>query len=156
MAVNNDPLLSGKGNAGIKAWLSSTTANTKSDGTGTIGTDMLLCFTADSTYGAFVQKVRLMPQGSTAGTATTATVARVYRSTKTSGGTTNADTTLWAEQALPVVTADQTTIASIPIEIPLGFALAPGETILISMHHAAAANTSWGIHVIGGDYIKVP
>ena len=78
MAVNNDPLLSGRGNTGSAVWLPATTANTKSDGTGTIGTDMIKLFTADSTYGAFVQKVRLNPQAGTAATATTATVARIH------------------------------------------------------------------------------
>ena len=155
MAVNNDPILAGKGNTGSVAWLSSTTANTKSDGTGTIGTDNLKAFTADSTYGAFVQKVRLNPQGSTAATATTATVARIYLSSQTTGSTTNTNTFLWAEVACPAQTTDQTTTATSPIEIPLGFALPAGWTILVSMHHAAAANTSWSFTVIGGDYAKV-
>lgn len=155
MAVNNDPLLAGKGNAGSNVWLPATTANTKSDGTGTIGTDMIKLFTADSTYGAFVQKVRLNPQASAAATATTATVARIYISSITSGATTNADTFLWAEVACPAQTADQTTTATSPIEIPLGFALPAGYTILASMHHAAAASTSWSFTCIGGDYAKV-
>jgi D-3-phosphoglycerate dehydrogenase len=51
--------------------------------------------------------------------------------------------------------ADQTTTATSPVEIPLGFALPAGYTILVSMHHAAAANTSWSFTVIGGDYAKV-
>lgn len=156
MAVNNDPLLAGKPNNGNAVWLPATTANTKSDGTGTIGTDMLLLLTADTTYGTFVQKVRLSAQAGTAATATTATVARIYISTISSGATTNANTTLYAEVACASQTADQTTTATAPIEIPLGIALAAGETLLFSMHHAAAANTSWGITAIGGDYIKVP
>lgn len=155
MAVNNDPLLAGKGNVGVAVWLPSLTANTKSDGTGTIGTDMVKCFTADSTYGAFVQKVRLHPQASVAATSTTATVARIFISSITSGATTNANTFLWAEVALAAQTAAQTTTAALPIEIPLGFALPAGYTILVSMHAAPATNTSWSIHVIGGDYAKV-
>lgn len=155
MAVNNDPLLSGKGNTGSVVWLPATTANTKSDGTGTIGTDILKAFTADSTYGAFVQKVRLNPQASVATTATTATVARIFISSVTSGATTNANTFLWAEVACPAQTADQTTAVTNPIEIPLGFALPAGWVILVSMHAAAAANTSWSFIVIGGDYAKV-
>jgi len=155
MPVNNAPLLAGKPINGRAVWLPGTTANTKSDGTGTIGTDMLLLYTADSTYGGFVQKIRLNPQASAAATATTATVVRIYISTKTSGSTTNADTTLFDEITLPAQTADQATSATNKIEIPIGIAMKAGETILVSMHHAAAANTSWGIFAIAGDYLNV-
>jgi hypothetical protein len=155
MAVNNDPLLTGKPINGRAVWLPATTANTKSDGTGTIGTDMLLLYTADSSYGGFVQKIRLNPQASTAATATTATVVRVYISSQASGATTNANTTLYAELACPAQTADQTATATNPIEIPIGIALKAGENILVSMHAAAAANTSWGFYCVAGDYLKV-
>lgn len=154
MAVNNDPLLAGTPKFGRNVWLPATTANTKNDGTGTIGTDMLLLFTADATYGSFAQKVRLHPQAGTAATATTATVARVYISSQSSGATTNANTTLWGEIACPAQTADQTTTATSPLEVALGFALKAGESILVSMHHAAAANTSWAFCAICGDYAK--
>jgi len=155
MPVNNDPLLVGVPKMGRVVWLPATTANVKSDGTGTIGTDMLLLCTSESTYGSFVQKVRLTPQAGTAATATTATVARIYISSVTSGSTTNANTTLFAEVALPSQTADQTTTATVPIEIPIGLALKAGETLLFSMHHAAAANTSWGVISVCGDYNKL-
>lgn len=151
MAANTNPIYSKQGNAGNASWLSTTTANTKSDGTGTIGTDMLLVFTAGPD-GAFVQKLRAAPSGSTAATATTATVLRVYRSTQSSGATTNLNTYRWDEVACPAQTTDQTTTATNVIEIPFGFALAANETILVSMHHAAAANTCWQFHVIGGNY----
>lgn len=156
MSANKNPLFSGKGNAGYGVWTSSNTANTKSDGTGTIGTDMVKLFTADSTYGAFVSKLRLNPCASTAATATTATVVRVYISSIATGATTRNDTFLWQEYALPSFTADQTTTAILPIEIALGFALPAGYTILVSFHHAAAANTSWAMAVVGGDYVEVP
>jgi hypothetical protein len=155
MPVNNDVLLTGKPQGSRAVWLPATTANTKSDGTGTIGTDMLLLCTADSTYGSFVQKVRFNPQASVAATSTTASVIRVYISTQASGATTNANTTLFAEVAAPSQTADQTTTATIPIEIAIGIALKAGESLLFSMHHAAAANTSWGAYVVYGDYVKV-
>lgn len=155
MPVNNDPLLVGVPKMGRAVWLPATTANTKSDGTGTIGTDMLLLYTAESTYGSFIQKVRLHPQAGTAATATTATVARIYISSVTSGATTNANTSLFAEVALISQTADQTTTATTPTEIPMGIALKAGESVLVSFHHAAAANTSWAVIAIGGDYNKL-
>lgn len=132
-------------------WSSSTTANTKSDGTGTIGTDILLAYTA-WTAGSYIDKIRLVPAASAAATATTGTVGRFYLSTKTSGSTTNADTRLYAEIGLTSQTADQTTSSIAPIEIAMGIRIAPNDTILFSMHHSAASNTVWQVSVIWIDY----
>lgn len=152
MPANVDPIYAKQANNGRGNWTSSLTGNVKSDGAGAaIGTDMVKLFTAGAN-GAFVQKLRANPNASAAATATTATVLRIYISTVTSGATTRDNTFLWAEVACPAQTAAQTTTATYPLEIPLGFALEPNATILVSMHHAAAANTSWGFHVIGGDY----
>ena len=131
-------------------WKNSTTANTKNDGTGTIGTDILLAFTAGSS-GSFVERIRLHPTGSTAATATTATVGRIYFSTQASGATTHDNTRLWQEVACPAQTTDQTTTATVPIDIPVGIRLAASDTVLFSMHHAAAANTAWEVTVIASD-----
>lgn len=155
MAVNNSPLLTGKPVNGSNVWQPATTANTRNDGTGTIGTDMLLLYTADSTYGGFVQKVQFHPQAGTAATSTTATVVRVYISSQSTGATTNVNTRLIAEAACPAQTADQTTTATIPVVIPLGFAMKAGDSLLYSMHHAAAANTSWGAYAFAGNYEKI-
>lgn len=132
-------------------WTNSTTANTKNDGTGTIGTDILLAYTAGSS-GAYIDRIRLHPVGSTAATATTATVGRIYISTQASGATTNANTRLWQEVACPAQTTDQTTTATNPLDIPVGIRIASSDTILFSMHHAAAANTAWEVTVIASDY----
>lgn len=132
-------------------WLPATTANVKNDGTGTVGTDILLAYTAGAS-GAFIDRVRLQPVGGTAATATTATVGRVYISTITSGSTTSANTQLWQEVACPAQTTDQTTTATVPIDVPMGIRVAASDTILFSMHHAAAANTAWQVHVIVSDY----
>lgn len=151
MAANTKPIFTLTPKNGFAVWTPSITANVKSDGTGTIGTDILVAFTAGAN-GAFVNKVRFIPNASAATTATTATVARVYRSTKTSGSTTNADTFHLDEVALAAQTADQATVANNFLEIQLGVALAANETILVSMHHVPATNTSWHITVFGSDY----
>jgi len=156
MASNYQQLYPGKGNVGFVTWKSTTTANSKSDGTGTIGTDMLLAFTADATYGAQVDKIRIVPQGSVASTPTTASVARIYISSQTAGATTNSNTWLFKEVKLSGVITDQATQALNPTEIDLGFSLPPGYTILVSMPHAAATGTSWAFLVFGGDYVVVP
>ena len=153
MPGNIDPIFAKQQNASnVGIWTSSLTANVKSDGTSTgIATDMVKIFTAGAN-GAFVQKVRFTPSASTAGTATTASVHRLYLSTIASGATTRTDTFQIAEMAAPAQTADQTTTATVPLEIPLGFAMPASTTLLWSMHHAAAANTSWQAIVFGGDY----
>ena len=133
------------------AWTNSTTANTKSDGTGTIGTDILLAYTA-GTSGAYIDRIRLSACGTTAATATTATVGRIYTSTATSGATTSANTSLWQEVTLAAQTTDQTTTATIPVDVPMGIRIPANSTILFSMHHAAAANTVWECTVVASDY----
>lgn len=155
MAKNTAPLMAGKPRVGRNTWLPATTANTKSDGTGTIGTDMLLLFTADATYGSMLYKALIQPQASVANTATTATVIRFYLSTVTSGATTNANTSCVGELPLPSVNADVATTATVTIQMPFGYPLEAGQTLLYSMHHAAAANTSYGVTVLAGDYINV-
>lgn len=155
MAKNTAPLMAGKPRVGRNTWLPATTANTKSDGTGTIGTDMLLLFTADATYGSMLYKALIQPAASVAATATTATVIRFYLSTVTSGATTNLNTTNIGEIALPAQTANQTTTATVSITMPFGFALEAGQTVLFSMHHAAAASTSYEVTMLAGDYINV-
>lgn len=152
MTANTAPIYTLTPQCTGSVWTSSSTANTKNDGTGTIGTDILLAFTADATNGSRVERLRFYPCASTASTATTATVLRVYVSTKTSGSTTRTDTFLFAEIACPSTTADQATVAINMVEIPMGFSLPAESTILWSMHHAAAANTSWSCVAMGGGY----
>jgi len=152
MAANTAPIYTNVPQRSGSIWTSSLTGNTKSDGTGTIGTDMVLAFTADATDGSRVERLRFVPCASSAATATTATVLRVYISTVASGATTRADTHLWTEVACPATTADQTTVAVNAIEVPMGISLPAGATVLWSMHHAAAANTSWACNAVGGAY----
>lgn len=154
MSANTKPIFTLTPKNGFATWTNSNTANVKNDGTGaSIGStgDMVLVYTAGSN-GAFVQKVRLIPSANTASTNSTATVARIYRSTQISGATTNTNTHRLDEVACPQQTLDQTTAATNFIEIPLGFALAPNEALLFSMHHVAAANTVWQCIAFVGDY----
>src|SRR5215470_12998310 len=80
------------------------TGNAKSDGSGTIGTDLFLLMTAGADD-TFVEAVLWLLTGSVANTASTATVARIFISTKSSGVTTAADTSLIKEISLPLLTA---------------------------------------------------
>lgn len=137
---------------GIFGTITVTGANTKSDGAGTIATDIFLAATADATNGSWVEAVRWIPTATAANTATGATVGRIFISTKTSGVTTSADTFLFAEVTLASQTADSSTNAVSPIDVPMNIRLPAGYTVLVTNHAAPAANTAWRANVIGGDY----
>jgi hypothetical protein len=150
MAANVNPIYTKVGNIN---GVNFTAANVKSDGTGTIATDIYKAFTADATNGSYVSRIRLNTTATTAATATTATTLRVFISNKTSGATTGGtDTWLFAEVAAGAQTADHSTNATSFIEIPLNFVLPASYTILVSTHVVAAANTAWQAVVYGGDY----
>jgi hypothetical protein len=151
MAANTAPIFTGTPFISTAVWLPATTANTTSDGTSTIGTSSLLVHTPGAN-GSFLARLRLMPTASAAATATTATVARVYLSTVSSGATTSTNTKLVAELALPSQTADQTTTNVLAQDIQLGFAIPSTVFVLVSMHHAAAASTGWHFILMGGNY----
>ncbi len=144
MAVNQIPVY-GKT---PKRWRARVTAaNTSSAGGGTIGTDISLLGTA-GTDGSFIESVRVSTCSSAAATATNATVIRLFTSTLASGATSNADTDLIAEIAIPVVTADQTTVMTQPFDIALpngGIYLQATQTLLVTTHIVAVANTDWRV-----------
>lgn len=131
--------------------MSAPTAMTRSDGVGTIGTDIFKIFTADSTDGSFVSKVRICATATTP-TTMTASVIRVYISSITSGSTTASDTVLYQEVPVAAIPAANATNSVNYYEVPFGFALAPSQTILVSIHAAMAANSRWQFLTIAGDY----
>jgi hypothetical protein len=146
MPANTSPIFTLTPNVGV---IGVTAANTKSDGTGTVATDIFKAFTA-GTNGSMVYKVRFSPTASAAATATTATVGRVFYSTVGSGATAN--TWLLAEVTLPTVTADSSTAPTNSIEVALNIAIPTGSFIHVTNHAAPAASTLWQIEVFGGDY----
>jgi hypothetical protein len=130
-----------------------TVANTNSDGTGTIGTNIFKAFTADATNGSYVSRIRLACVGTTAGTNTTATVLRVYICSVSSGATTpGTNCWLFTEIAQAIQTTDSASAATYQPEIPLNFALPAGYTILVSTHVVSVANTFYQATVYGGNY----
>lgn len=148
MSANVAPIFTRQPNVG-SAIVSA--ANTRSDGTGTIGTDIFLAFTADVS-GSYVSKLRWSLFGIVANTTSTATVGRVFISTKSSGAVTGSNCFLWQEFTLPSVTADSSTTQNNYFDVPLNIPIPSGSTILVTNHAAPAANTSWRATVVGGDY----
>ncbi len=145
MAANTSPICVLTPNIGKIAF--GATALTKSDGASVTGiaTDIFKAFTAGSN-GSYVERIRLSPVGTTAATATTPTVHRIYLSTVTSGITANTDTILIQEVGAAAQTADHSTTATFFFEIPLNW------TILVSTHVVNAANTNWEAVVFGADF----
>lgn len=149
MTANTSPIFALTPNV---SGIAPTAACTKSDGTGTIATDIFKAWTAGAN-GAFVTRIRFSAVATTAGTATGATVGRVFLSSKTSGATTGGtDTYAIGEVALPVTTADSTSAPVAPIELALNVPVPAGWTILVTNHAAPASNTNWQTTVFGGDF----
>jgi hypothetical protein len=137
-----------------------TVGSTNSEAPGTIGTNCVLLFTPGAND-SVVDTVFLMPTASTAGTSTTATVARLYRATINSGATSSSNAFLISEVVLPSVSADSSSAANYAVVFPLpngpislqGSNNTNGEEyLLVSCHVAPAANTQWVAHAIARDY----
>lgn len=149
MPANTAPLFALTPNVGTA---NITAANTNSNGSGTVGTDIFKAFTAGAN-GSWVSKVRLNQVATTAGTSTTGTVARIFYSTVGSSTTTGGTNTwLLAEVTIPSVAADSSSAPTNPIEVPLNVAIPSGGFIHVTNHAAPAASTSQQAVVFGGDY----
>ena len=100
-------------------------------------------FSADTTNGGYVQRVRFRPLGTNA-----ATVARIWIN---NGGdtTTAANNTLWDEIAIALTTVSQTA-AQATYELPLNFPLPPSYKLYVTLGTAVLAG--FDVTVIGGKY----
>lgn len=148
MPPNTTPNFTDNGNVSS---IPVTAGNTSSEGGGTIGTSMFLAFTAGAN-GSYVDFLRWFATASTAATSTTATIGRIFICSITTGSPTSANCYCIGEIALPSVSADSSSAALNPIDIPLGFRLPAGWAILVTNHVAPAANSQWIATVFGGDY----
>ena len=152
MSQNTSPIFSLVPIISAAQLTSSATANTKSDGSGTIGTDIFKVVTGDPTNGSFISKLRISSAASVASTAMGASVIRIYLSNKTSGATSSADTWLFQELTAAANTADSSATPSIYYEVPINLALPPNYTLLVSIHAQPLANTLWQVVAVGGNY----
>ena len=119
-----------------------TVANTTTDLTsGTI----YLAFSADSTNGGYVQRIRFRTLGSNSN----ATVARVWVNNGLTTATA-ANNVLFDEITLPTTTVSQVA-AQANYELPLNFAFPAGYGIYITLG-TAPTSAGWEATVIGGKY----
>jgi hypothetical protein len=100
-------------------------------------------FSADTTNGGYVQRVRFRPLGTNA-----ATVARIWIN---NGGDTTvaANNTLWDEIAIALTTVSQTA-AQATYELPLNFPLPPSYKLYVTLGTGVLAG--FDVTVIGGKY----
>jgi hypothetical protein len=100
-------------------------------------------FSADTTNGGYVQRIRFRPLGTNA-----ATVARIWINNG-SDTTVGANSTLWDEIAFPITTVSQTA-AQATYELPLNFPLPPSYKLYVTLGTLVAAG--FDVTVIGGKY----
>lgn len=151
MAANTSPIFALAGVIGSTRITAQQVGAGKSDGSGTIATDIFKCVTGGAN-GTYVKELRAKAAASTAGTVTTATSIRVYTSTVGAGATTSADTKLISEFAIPAVTAGSTNAPTPDFIIPLNFVVPNGSFIHVGSGAAIAANTEFHVTGYGGDY----
>jgi hypothetical protein len=151
MAANTNPIYSKSGLVGTVTVPQAAGANTKSDGTGTIATDMWLA-ASPAADGSWLDRIRFSHGNNTVGEASGANVYRLYLSTKNAGATAPADTKLIKEIASPTQNSDHATVPTNFIEEPLGFVLPSGMYLLVSIHANTSAHASLHIVTFGGNY----
>jgi hypothetical protein len=142
MAANTLPIYTRRGDV---QWSSNMTAvNTTTDLTsGTI----YLTFSADTTEGGYVQRIRFKPNNAV-GVNNVATVARVWMNNGSTTATA-ANNTFIDEISLPATTG--VAAAALPVyELPLNFAMPPGYTLYVTLGTGVAGG--YRATVIGGKY----
>jgi hypothetical protein len=138
MPANNAPIYTRV--ADVQWITSATTANTTADLTsGTI----YQVFSADTTNGGYVQRMRFRPLGTNV-----ATVARIWINNGSTTATA-ANNVLWDEVSLASTTVSQTSALSVS-EVPINFALPPSYKFYVTLGTSVAAG--YDIITVGGKY----
>lgn len=133
--ANINPIYSKEGSI---AWDVLTSANTATDGTGTVST----IFTAGSN-GSRVEYVMAQPAGTNV-----ATVLRIFINNG-STNTTAANNTLFRQVGLAATTASAT-VGQLPIIVPMNLVLPSGYKINVVIATTVAAG--WAVTAVGGNY----
>lgn len=146
MASNTSPIFPKSGKI---AWSTLTTANTATDGTGTVGT----IFTADATNGSRLDTIKCRPLGTNV-----ASVLRIFINNG-SANSTASNNALYREYTLPATTASSSTnildgvsytTSSGEIELTMGLVLPAGYKVNVAL--GTTVSGGWTITGVGGDY----
>ena len=148
MPANSEPIytrqgdVSRDGTSTTSSALAPTITTATGDYTGA-SANHAVCFTADSTNGGYISRLRFQAIGTNV-----ASVARIYIN---NGGanTTAANNGFYGQVSLPATTATNTA-ATTEIDYPMNFALNPGFRIVVGLGTTVAAG--WVVTAIGGRY----
>lgn len=145
MAVNTSPIYTFKGDqsSNNSTTMAPTFTTAAADYTGATATHNKLVYTANSTSGGFVQRLRFKAIGTN-----TASVARIFINNG-SANTTAANNSFYGEISLPATTATNTA-ATAEIDYPMNLALRPGFTIYVGLATTVAAG--WVCTPVAGQY----
>lgn len=145
MTANTQPIYSIKGDVssdGATA-MAPTFTTAAADYTGATATHNKIVFTADSTNGGFIQRLRFKAIGTN-----TASVARIFLNNG-SANTTAANNSFYGEISLPATTAIATA-ATIEVDYIMNFALPPGFRVVVGLGTTVAAG--WVCTPVAGKY----
>ena len=150
MAGNNDPIYSKVGlvqSSGVVQAVSSFPYSAS----GTLGTDAFIVWTADSTNGGYIQKLRVKYVGNST-TSSNACVMKVFVTSVASGSVTDSTMFLIDEIAIPATGTLTTTTTNPSYDIPMGFALPPGWNVVVRITVAQPASFGFVVTGFGGKY----
>ena len=144
MPANTDPIYSrlGSNSNNNGTGMNQAILTAAADYTGANANNSLV-FTADTTNGSFIQRLRFKPIGTN-----TASVARIYINNG-SANTTATNNMFYGELSLPATTISAVA-ALIDVDYPLNFALDPGFRIYVGLGTTVAAG--WVVTPIAGKY----
>lgn len=144
MPANTEPVYSRLGDVSSNGTTGMATDLTTATGDYTgVSANHQLVFTADSTNGGYVQRLRFQAKGTN-----TASVARIYLNNG-SAATTATNNSFYGQVSLPATTAINTA-ATVEVDYPMNFAINPGFRIYVGLGTTVAAG--WVCTAIGGKY----
>lgn len=146
MAANTLPVFTKIGDLGMNGARSLGTAlDAVYNGT---SANAKIIYSADSTNGSYVRKIRLKALGTNA-----VSHLKIYINdgTGTEGSLAAANCSLYASVALPATTAS-TTLPSPDIDIPMEIALPPSYRIVAGIDAGGALSSGWATTVVAGKY----
>lgn len=122
------------------------------DISGTIGTDIYKVWTADSTNGGFLQKLRFKYASNGTGTSIAA-VLKIWISNQASGSPTiGTQAVLWDEIPIPATGTLTNTAPLQNYECPFNMAFPAGWTVLVKITVSQSANCGWLCTPVAGKY----
>ena len=147
---NNDPVYSKVGDIQSSALVAAVNA-VLYNAAGTIGTDVYKVWTADATNGGFLQRCRIK-YVMNATTTSVACVMKFFLTAASSGAVTDANSFFYDEIALPATGTLTTTAGNVSYDMPFGFALPAGYSVVVKITVAQPAGGGFIVMGIGGKY----